>query len=31
MAAFADAARAIREDGDFSSLGARVPVRDWLG
>ena len=31
MAAFADAARAIREDGDFSSLGATVPVRDWLG
>jgi 2-methylisocitrate lyase-like PEP mutase family enzyme len=31
VAAFADAARAIREDGDFSSLGARVPVRDWLG
>ena len=30
MAAFADAARAIREDGDFSSLGARVPLRDWL-
>jgi 2-methylisocitrate lyase-like PEP mutase family enzyme len=31
MAAFADAARAIREDGDFSSLGARVPLRDWIG
>jgi len=31
VAAFADAARAIRENGDFSSLGARVPVRDWLG
>ena len=30
MAAFADAARAIREDGNFSSLGARVPLRDWL-
>ena len=30
MAAFADAARAIREDGDFSSLGARVPLREWL-
>jgi 2-methylisocitrate lyase-like PEP mutase family enzyme len=28
--AFADAAAAIREHGDFSSLGARVPVRDWL-
>ena len=29
-AAFADAARAIREHGDFSSLGVRVPLRDWL-
>jgi len=30
VAAFADAARAIREDGDFSSLGVRVPLRDWF-
>ena len=30
VAAFADAARAIREEGDLSSLGARVPLRDWL-
>ena len=28
--AFAEAARAIRERGDFSSLGVRVPLRDWL-
>ena len=27
---FADAARAIREQGDFSSLAVRVPLRDWL-
>jgi len=31
LSAFADAARAIREKGDFSSLGARVPLGDWLG
>jgi 2-methylisocitrate lyase-like PEP mutase family enzyme len=31
VAAFADAARAIREDGDFSALGTRVPIREWLG
>jgi 2-methylisocitrate lyase-like PEP mutase family enzyme len=31
VAAFADAARAIRERGDFSVLGARVPLGDWLG
>jgi 2-methylisocitrate lyase-like PEP mutase family enzyme len=31
IAAFADAARAIRENGDFSVLGARVPLGDWLG
>jgi 2-methylisocitrate lyase-like PEP mutase family enzyme len=31
VAAFADAARAIRESGDFSVLGARVPLGDWLG
>ena len=30
VSAFADAARAIRETGDFSSLGTRVPVGDWL-
>jgi 2-methylisocitrate lyase-like PEP mutase family enzyme len=30
VGAFADAARAIREDGDFSSLGVRVPLRDWF-
>jgi len=30
VGAFADAARAIRERGDFSSLGVRVPLRDWL-
>jgi 2-methylisocitrate lyase-like PEP mutase family enzyme len=31
IGAFADAARAIRETGDFSSLGVRIPLRDWLG
>jgi 2-methylisocitrate lyase-like PEP mutase family enzyme len=31
VGAFADAARAIREDGDFSSLGVRVPLSDWFG
>jgi 2-methylisocitrate lyase-like PEP mutase family enzyme len=30
IAAFADAARAIKENGDFSVLGARVPLADWL-
>jgi len=30
VGAFADGARAIRERGDFSSLGVRVPLRDWL-
>jgi 2-methylisocitrate lyase-like PEP mutase family enzyme len=30
VSAFADAARAIREKGDFSSLGARVPLGEWL-
>jgi 2-methylisocitrate lyase-like PEP mutase family enzyme len=30
VSAFADAARAIRESGDFSGLGARVPLGDWL-
>jgi 2-methylisocitrate lyase-like PEP mutase family enzyme len=28
--ALADAATAIREDGDFSALAARVPLDDWL-
>jgi 2-methylisocitrate lyase-like PEP mutase family enzyme len=28
--AFADAARTIREDGDFSSFGASPPLRDWF-
>ena len=28
--AFADAATAIRDEGDFSALGARVPVDEWL-
>jgi 2-methylisocitrate lyase-like PEP mutase family enzyme len=28
--AFADAAKAIRDEGDFSALGARVPLDDWL-
>jgi 2-methylisocitrate lyase-like PEP mutase family enzyme len=30
VSAFADAARAIRESGDFSSLGKRMPLGDWL-
>jgi len=30
VSAFADAARAMRESGDFSSLGTRVPIGDWL-
>jgi 2-methylisocitrate lyase-like PEP mutase family enzyme len=29
--ALADAAQAIREDGDVSALGVRLPLRDWLG
>jgi 2-methylisocitrate lyase-like PEP mutase family enzyme len=29
--AFADAATAIRDGGDFSALAARLPLRDWLG
>ncbi|MGQ0850117.1 MAG: isocitrate lyase/PEP mutase family protein [Actinomycetota bacterium] len=28
--AFADAARAIQDDGDFSALGVRIPLRDWF-
>ena len=31
VAAFAEAATAIRERGDFSALAARPPLRDWLG
>jgi 2-methylisocitrate lyase-like PEP mutase family enzyme len=30
VGAFADAARAIRQQGDLSSLGVRVPLGDWL-
>jgi 2-methylisocitrate lyase-like PEP mutase family enzyme len=30
VGAFAEAARAIREEGDFTSLGVRVPLRDWF-
>lgn len=30
-AAFAQAATAIRDRGDFSALSARPPLRDWLG
>jgi len=30
-AAFAEAAAAIRDRGDFSALAARVPVKEWLG
>ena len=29
--AFADAAGAIRDRGDLSSLDARVPLDDWFG
>jgi 2-methylisocitrate lyase-like PEP mutase family enzyme len=29
--AFAEAATAIRDRGDFSTLAARVPLADWLG
>jgi 2-methylisocitrate lyase-like PEP mutase family enzyme len=29
--AFADAAVAIRDDGDLSALAARVPLDEWLG
>ena len=31
VSAFAEAAREIRERGDFSSLGASLPLREWLG
>ena len=30
MKAFADAAVAIRDTGDLSSLGARLPLGDWF-
>ena len=30
ISAFADAARAIHESGDFSSLGKHLPLGDWL-
>ena len=29
--ALADAASAIRDEGDFSALAARVPLDEWLG
>jgi 2-methylisocitrate lyase-like PEP mutase family enzyme len=31
VAAMAAAAEQIRDRGDFSALGARIPVQDWLG
>lgn len=31
MAAMADAARALRDVGDFTAVAARVPVAEWLG
>jgi 2-methylisocitrate lyase-like PEP mutase family enzyme len=31
IAAMAAAAREIRDEGDFSSLGVRLPLEDWLG
>ena len=30
VAAMAKAAEAIREDGDFSALAARLPLDDWF-
>ena len=30
LAAMADAAETIREDGDFSALAARLPLNDWF-
>ena len=30
VSAFADAARAIRENGDFSALGKSLPLREWF-
>jgi 2-methylisocitrate lyase-like PEP mutase family enzyme len=29
--AFADAATAIRDEGDLSALDADLPLRDWFG
>jgi 2-methylisocitrate lyase-like PEP mutase family enzyme len=31
VAAFADAAKAIRDDGDFSALGKSLPLGEWFG
>ena len=31
IAAFAKAAEQIRDEGDFSALNVRVPIKDWLG
>ena len=31
IAAMAAAAQAMRDDGDFSALAAKVPLADWLG
>ena len=31
VGAFARAAEAIRDDGDFSAFGESLPLRDWLG
>ncbi len=31
VAAMAEAATAIRDGGDLSSLGARVPLDEWFG
>ena len=31
VGALAEAAERIRDDGDFSSLGGRLPLGDWLG
>jgi hypothetical protein len=30
VSAFVEAATAIRDSGDFSALGARVSLADWL-
>jgi 2-methylisocitrate lyase-like PEP mutase family enzyme len=30
VAAMADAARAMRDEGDFSALAARVPLAEWF-
>ena len=30
VSAFAEAAMAIRDDGDFSAIGASPPIRDWF-